>query len=172
VKLGLLEIINSDLKNYGGDSFPRKLLILYFNNSFRLILNYRVGYYLARRRNFFFNLFILYLKKRQLTKYACDISYDAIIGTNIKFPHPIGIVIGLGAVVETNVKIFQGVTIGSKGAEEKVYPHIKSNVKIFSGAQILGGVTVGENSRIGAFSLVIKNVPSTSTAVGIPAKIL
>jgi serine O-acetyltransferase len=134
-------------------------------------MNYRVGYYLAKRRNVIVNIILLHLKRRQLVSYGCDISYQASIGKNISFPHPIGIVVGVGSVIEDNVMIWQNVTLGSKGSETKVYPYIKSNVKIFSGAQILGSVTVGENSRIGAFSLVLKDVPANSTAVGIPAQI-
>ncbi|AXG73158.1 hypothetical protein DVK85_02520 [Flavobacterium arcticum] len=134
-------------------------------------MNYRLGYYLAKRRNVIVNIILLHLKRRQLVRYGCDISYQAVIGKNVSFPHPIGIVIGVGSVIEDNVMIWQNVTLGSKGAETKAYPHIKSNVKIFSAAQILGSVIVGENSRIGAFSLVLKNVPDNSTAVGIPAQI-
>lgn len=139
--------------------------------SFRLILNYRIGHYMSKRRNILFNILIMYLKKRQLVKYSCDISYEAKIGKNIRFPHPLGIVIGVGSVIEDNVMIWQNVTLGSKGANTKVYPRIKSNVKIFSTAQIIGDVTVGENSKIGAFSLVLNDVPDNSTAIGIPAKI-
>lgn len=138
--------------------------------SFRLILNYRIGHYLSQRRNIVFNIFIMYLKKKQLLKYSCDISYQAKIGKNIRFPHPLGIVIGVGSVIEDNVMIWQNVTLGSKGADTKAYPHIRSNVKIFSAAQIIGGINVGENSRVGAFSLVLKNIPDNSTAVGIPAQ--
>lgn len=168
--MGLLSTINKDLEHCGAKSVPRKMLTFLFNVSFRLTLNYRLGYYLARRRNVINNILILYLKKRQLTKYACDISYDAVIGKKISFPHPTGIVIGVGSVVEDNVMIWQNVTLGSKGAVEKAYPHIKKNVKIYSAAQIIGGITIGENAKIGAFSLVLKDVPDNSTAVGIPAK--
>jgi serine O-acetyltransferase len=167
----LLKQINNDLNHCGARGVHRKALIFLFNASFRLTMNYRIGYFLAKNRNVVVNIILLHLKNRQLVRYGCDISYQAVIGKNISFPHPIGIVVGVGSVIEDNVMIWQNVTLGSKGAETKVYPYIKSNVKIFSGAQILGSVTVGENSRIGAFSLVLKDVPANSTAVGIPAQI-
>ncbi|QYJ67295.1 serine O-acetyltransferase [Flavobacterium litorale] len=168
--MGLLKQINSDLHHCGSRSIHRKALTFLFNVSFRLTLNYRLGYYLAKRRNFIVNIILLYLKKRQLVKYGCDISYQAIIGKNISFPHPIGIVIGVGTVIGDNVKIWQHVTFGSKGEATMSYPNVKSNVKIFSSAQIIGGVTIGENAKVGAFSLVLKDVPDNATAIGIPAK--
>lgn len=167
----LLKQINNDLNHCGARGVHRKALTFLFNVSFRLTMNYRIGNFLAKRRNVVVNIILLYLKKRQLVRYGCDISYQAVIGKNISFPHPLGIVVGVGSVIEDNVMIWQNVTLGSKGAETKVYPYIKSSVKIFSGAQIIGSVTVGENSRIGAFSLVLKDVPANSTAVGIPAQI-
>lgn len=168
--MSTFKLILKDLNNYSAKGLHRKILTFHFNMSFRLILNYRIGHYLSQRRNFIYNLLIMYLKKKQIKRYSCDISYEAKIGRNIKFPHPIGIVIGVGSVIEDNVMIWQNVTLGSKGADTKAYPHIKSNVKLFSSSQIIGGITIGENSKVGAFSLVLKDVPDNSTAVGIPAK--
>lgn len=169
--MGLINQINNDLHHIGAKGIQRKVLTFLFNVSFRLTMNYRIGYYLSKRRNFMVSIVLLYLKKRQIEKYGCDISYQAIIGKNVSFPHPIGIVIGVGTVIEDDVKIWQHVTFGSKGETTKAYPHIKSNVKIFSSSQIIGDITVGENAIIGAFSLVFKDIPKNSTAVGIPAKI-
>jgi len=169
--LKLLKQINNDLIHCGAKGIHRKILTFLFNVSFRLTMNYRVGYFLAKRRNVIVNIILLHLKKRQLVRYGCDISYQAVIGKNISFPHPTGIVVGVGSVIEDNVMIWQNVTLGSIGSETKFYPRIKSNVKVYSGAQILGSVIIGENSRIGAFSLVLKDVPDNATAVGIPAQI-
>jgi serine O-acetyltransferase len=140
--------------------------------SFRFLLNYRIGHYLHQRRNILNNLLIMWLKKRQIKSYASDISYEAILGKNVRFPHPIGIVIGVGAVIEDNVKIWQNVTLGSDGQSNKKYPTIKINSKLYSNAQIIGGVTIGENAIIGASSVVTKDVPPNKTVVGIPAKII
>uniref|UniRef100_UPI004049554C serine O-acetyltransferase n=1 Tax=Flavobacterium sp. TaxID=239 RepID=UPI004049554C len=169
--MNLFKQINNDLINSGAKSLHRKLLVFFFNISFRLILNYRIGHYLSKRRNIIINICLLYLKKRQHIKFGCDISYNAIIGKNIKFPHPIGIIIGEGTIIEDNVKVWQHVTFGSKGDSEMRYPYIKSKAKIYSSAQIIGGVTIGNNVKVGAFSLVMCDVPDNATAIGIPAKI-
>jgi serine O-acetyltransferase len=95
------------------------------------------------------------------------------IGKNIKLPHPLGIVIGAGVVIKDNVTIFQQVTLGGKGGFHKLdYPIIENNVIIYAGAKILGSVTIGQNSIIGANSVVLSDIPPDSVAVGVPARIL
>lgn len=167
----LFRIIKLDLKSYNKGGL-RIILTLLFNRSLRLILNYRLGNFLQKRRNYIFNIWILYLKKRQLKYYNCDISYEAKIGSNISFPHPLGIVIGTGSIIGNNVKIWQNVTLGSNGKKDKKYPIISNNVKIYANAQILGNIIIGENAIIGASTLVLKDIPNNKTAVGIPAKII
>ena len=114
------------------------------------------------------------LKKRQIKKYSCDISYKAQIGKNISFPHPIGIVIGEGSVIEDNVMIWQNVTIGSHGKKDKemTYPVIRSGVKLYSGCQLLGSIEIGRNAKVGAGSIVLIDVPEDRVAVGVPAQVL
>lgn len=102
----LLRIVKKDLRVYD-KKVVRIILALLFNRSLRLILNYRLGNYLHKRRNYIFNIWILYLKKRQLKYFNCDISYEATIGLNVKFPHPLGIVIGTGSIIGDNVKIWK-----------------------------------------------------------------
>jgi serine O-acetyltransferase len=173
-KSNLISIIKEDLAVYSKESFFRIILTLMFNVSFRLLLNYRIGAFLSKRRNYLINIIILFLKRRQLFKYSSDISYSAIIGKRLKIQHPLGIVIGSKAVLCDDVSIWQNVTIGSHGGENesKVYPHIGKGVKLFSGCQIIGGITIGKYSKIGAGSIVLKNIPDNSTAVGVPAKII
>ena len=168
----LFTAIVSDLRIYSKGNIFRIILCFLFNMSFRILLNYRIGHYLNQRRNILNNILIMWLKKRQCKHYASDISYEAILGKNIRFPHPIGIVIGVGTVIEDNVKIWQNVTLGSNGKSNMKYPTIKINVKIYSSAQIIGGITIYENAIIGASSVVMKDVPPNKTAVGIPAKII
>ncbi|WP_196934303.1 serine O-acetyltransferase [Sphingobacterium hungaricum] len=112
-------------------------------------------------------------KYRLITKRGCDISYDCSIGKGLRLPHPLGIVIGQGVVIEDDVMIFQQVTFGSHGKKGKdlEYPTVKRGVKIFAGAKIIGGVVIGEGSVIGANSLINIDVPSGSTAYGTPCKI-
>ena len=84
-----------------------------------------------------------------------------------------GVVIGETAIIGDNVTIYQGVTLGGTGKEQgKRHPTVENNVMISTGAKILGSFTVGENSKIGAGSVVLKEVPKNSTVVGIPGKVV
>lgn len=159
-------LIKSDINFIAGTSFIKKLLALSFNMQLKLILNYRFGNYLHQNRNYFFSIIISYLKKRQISRYGCDISYFSKIGKHIRFPHPLGIVIGNDCIIGNNVIIWQNVTIGSSGKELKKYPNIEDGVKIFTNSVIVGDITIGQNSIIGAMSFINKSVKSNSVNYG------
>lgn len=108
---------------------------------------------------------------RMLT--GIDIHPGAKIANGIMIDHGQGVVIGQTAVVEEGCLIYQGVTLGGTGKETgKRHPTLKKNVVVGAGAKILGNITVGEKSRIGAGSVVMQNVPDGCTVVGIPGKIV
>jgi len=107
--------------------------------------------------------------------YGSYIHLNAKIHPSVKFMHINGIVIGEGVLIEENVVIYQQVTLGGKEMGDGMkgnYPTIKKNSIIFSGAKILGDVTIGENSVIGANSVVNKNVPKNSVFAGVPARFI
>jgi serine O-acetyltransferase len=164
-------ILQSDLRGHGISGVRRVILGFFFNMSLRLVLNYRLGAFLAARRNNIASIIILYLKKRQIKNYGCDISYHATIGLNIRFPHPLNIVIGDKVIIEDNNMIWQGVTIGSHGKKGEImeYPRIKNRVKIYAGAKVLGGITIGDDAIVGANAVVLKNVPNKAIAMGVPS---
>jgi serine O-acetyltransferase len=84
-----------------------------------------------------------------------------------------GVVIGETCEIGDNVTVFQGVTLGGTGKEKgKRHPTVKDNALIATGAKVLGSITIGENSKVGAGSVVLKDVPPNSTVVGIPGKIV
>ena len=84
-----------------------------------------------------------------------------------------GVVIGETCEIGDNVTVFQGVTLGGTGKEKgKRHPTIKDNALIATGAKVLGSITIGENSKIGAGSVVLKEVPANSTVVGIPGRVV
>lgn len=145
----------------------------FFSASYRLILNYRLGYYFSKKNDKISGWIVKYLRYKMITKRNCHISYDAVLGQNIRFPHPIGIVIGDGVIIGDNVKIWQQVTIGSHGkkGEKLSYPKIGDNVKIFAGAKIFGDIIIQDGAVIGANAVVFIDVPINGIAVGIPAKI-
>ena len=102
-----------------------------------------------------------------------DIHPACTIGRRVFIDHAIGVVIGATAIVEDDVLIYQGVTLGGVSLDKgKRHPTVKSNTVIGSGAKVLGNITIGRNSKIGANSVVVCDVPDNSTAVGVPAKII
>lgn len=108
-------------------------------------------------------------------KYGVFISHKATFPSSLKLKHPVGIVIGDGVVIGEKVTIYQNVTLGGARVgdqERNLYPTIGDNTVIFAGAVIVGRVQVGENCIIGANAVVLEDVPSDSTAVGVPARII
>lgn len=107
-----------------------------------------------------------------------DIHPGAKIRGNIFIDHGMGVVIGSSAEIGNNVLIYSGVVLGSRegsydlGFGSKRHPTIGDNVLIGTGAKILGNIFIGDNSKIGANAVVLQDVPSNHTAVGIPARII
>lgn len=103
--------------------------------------------------------------------FSSDVDTGARIGGGFYTPHPMGIVIGAGVRIGRNVAILQKVTLGRAG-DDHVYPEIGDRAEIGAGAAILGPVRIGAGARIGANSVVLKDVPEDGVAVGIPARLL
>ena len=102
-----------------------------------------------------------------------EIHPGATIGRRFVIDHGMGIVIGETAEIGDDVLIYQGVTLGGTGKDNgKRHPTIGNNVLIGSGAKVLGPFTVGDNSRIAANAVVLKEIPPDSTAVGVPARVV
>ncbi|MCP5410917.1 MAG: serine O-acetyltransferase [Alphaproteobacteria bacterium] len=115
----------------------------------------------------------LFLQSRVSERFAVDIHPAARMGRGIMIDHATGVVIGETAVVEDDVSIMQGVTLGGTGKEEgDRHPKIRRGSLISLGAKILGNIEIGEYSRVGAGSVVLKSVPAHCTAVGVPAKLV
>lgn len=102
-----------------------------------------------------------------------DIHPAAKIGRRVFIDHGIGVVIGETTVIGNDVIIYQQVTLGGVSTSKgKRHPTLMNNVVIGAGSKVLGNITIGENSKVGANSVVVKDVPSDSTAIGIPARVL
>lgn len=102
-----------------------------------------------------------------------DIHPAATIGRRVFIDHGFGVVIGATAILHDDILIYQGVTLGGVSLNKgKRHPTIESNSVIGSGAKVLGNITVGKNSKIGANSVVVRDVPLNSTAVGVPARVI
>jgi serine O-acetyltransferase len=102
-----------------------------------------------------------------------EIHPGAQIGRRFFVDHGMGVVIGETTIVGDDVTLYQGVTLGGTGKEVgKRHPTIRNNVVIGAGARVLGNITIGENSRVGAGSVVLRDVPDNSTIVGVPGRIV
>lgn len=102
-----------------------------------------------------------------------EIHPGAKIGRRFFIDHGMGVVIGETCEIGDHVTIYQGVTLGGTGKEKgKRHPTIKDHALIATGAKVLGSITIGENSKVGAGSVVLQDVPDNSTVVGIPGKVV
>nr|WP_275296785.1 serine O-acetyltransferase [Bacillus sp. REN10] len=123
------------------------------------------------KRKFYFIARLISQISRFFT--GIEIHPGAQIGRRLFIDHGMGVVIGETCEIGDDVTIYQGVTLGGTGKEKgKRHPTVKDHVLIATGAKVLGSITVGENSKIGAGSVVLKDVPPDSTVVGIPGKIV
>ncbi|MGN0352980.1 MAG: serine O-acetyltransferase EpsC [Roseburia sp.] len=138
--------------------------------SFRVMLSYRRAHKLYLKGHYFW---ARYVSQRAARKTGIEIHPGATIGKGFFIDHGTGVIIGETAIVGDNVTMYQGVTLGGTGKETgKRHPTIEDNVMISAGAKIIGSFTVGENSKIGAGSVVIEEVPPNCTVVGVPGRIV
>lgn len=138
--------------------------------SFRAILGYRISHRLYKKKHYFL---ARWYSQRTARKTGIEIHPGAEIGKGLFIDHGHGVIIGETSIVGDNVTLYQGVTLGGTGKEKgKRHPTIGDNVMISAGAKVLGSFTVGENSKIGAGSVVLSPVPPDSTVVGVPGRVV
>ena len=138
--------------------------------SFRVILRYRLAHKLYLKKHYFLARWI---SQRAARKTGIEIHPGATIGKGLFIDHGSGVIIGETTVIGDNVTLYQGVTVGGTGKEHgKRHPTLEDNVMVSAGAKILGSFTIGENSKIGAGSVVLEEVPPNCTVVGVPGRIV
>lgn len=147
-----------------------KLEVILTYAGFHALLAYRISHRLKSMGVPFFPRAISQLA-RWLT--GVEIHPSAKIGTGFFIDHGMGVVIGETAEIGDYVTLFQGVTLGGTGKERgKRHPTLGNHVVVGAGAKILGGITIGDNVKIGANSVVLKNVAANSTVIGVPGRVI
>ena len=138
--------------------------------SFQVMLRYRVAHKLYLKKHYFLARWI---SQRAARKTGIEIHPGATIGNGLFIDHGSGVIIGETTIIGDNVTLYQGVTLGGTGKETgKRHPTLEDNVMVSAGAKIIGSFTIGENSKIGAGSVVLKQVPPNSTVVGVPGRVV
>ncbi|MGH6861939.1 MAG: serine O-acetyltransferase [Phyllobacterium sp.] len=143
--------------------------LLYFKG-FQAIQTHRLAHWLwsEGRKDF-----ALYLQSRSSSVFQTDIHPAVPMGQGVFFDHATGIVVGMTAIIEDNVSILQGVTLGGTGKETgDRHPKIRHGVLIGAGANILGNIEIGHCSKVASGSVVLKPVPHNVTVAGVPARIV
>lgn len=147
-----------------------KLEIYLTYGGFRALCSYRRAHWFYMRK---MHMLAFIITARARKKYGIEIHPAATIGKGIFIDHGVGVVIGETTEIGDDVTIYQGVTLGGTGKDVgKRHPTIKNGVMISAGAKVLGPVVIGEHSKIGAGSVVLKNVPPHCTVVGVPGRIV
>ncbi len=138
--------------------------------SFKVMMHYRTAHKLYLKGHYFWARAI---SQRAARKTGIEIHPGAQIGKGFFIDHGNGVIIGETAIIGDNVTLYQGVTLGGTGKEQgKRHPTIGNNVMISAGAKVLGSFKVGDNSKIGAGSVVLEEVPPNSTVVGVPGRVV
>ena len=138
--------------------------------SFRVMLSYRRAHRLYEKGHYFWARWI---SQRAARKSGIEIHPGAQIGKGLFIDHGSGVIIGETTIIGDNCTLYQGVTLGGTGKEQgKRHPTLGNNVMVSAGAKVLGSFKVGDNSKIGAGAVVIKEVPDNATVVGVPGRVV
>ena len=159
--------INAAMEKDAAAKSRLEIILLY--SGLHALIGYRVSHFLSGIK-----LSLIARLVAQIYRHFTDIEIhpNAIIGKGLFIDHGAGVVIGETSIIGNNVVLYQGVTLGGTGKEKgKRHPTIGDNVVLGTGAKILGNITIGSNSYIGANAVVIKDVPDNSTVVGVPGRI-
>lgn len=164
-------MLNDLLAHYTRDAAcDQHLMPLLYFKGYHGVQTYRIAHWLwlQKRRGL-----ALYFQHRVASLFDVDIHPAAVLGSGIMLDHATGLVIGETAVIEDDVSMLHGVTLGGSGNRQgKRHPTIRRGVLLSTGAKILGNIEVGEGAKVGAGSLVLGDVAAHSTVAGVPAKVV
>jgi len=167
----MFKLLKEDIQNiFKEDPAARSWLeVLFCYPGLHVLVSHRFAHWLWRHKLYFIARLISHIG-RFLT--GIEIHPGAKIGRRLFIDHGMGVVIGETSEIGDDVLIYKGVLLGGTSLKkEKRHPTIGNNVVLGSNAIVLGAITVGDNARIGAASVVTHDVPANATAVGVPARI-
>lgn len=142
------------------------LTVILLYPGFHVLVWHKINHFLYKKHLYFISRLLSQLA-RFLT--GIEIHPGAVIGRRLFIDHGMGIVIGETSIIGDDCTIYHGVTLGGTGKEKKKrHPTLKNNIIVGCGAKVLGNIVISENVKIGANSVVLKDVPKNSTVVGIP----
>lgn len=169
--MGMISYINEEIQVIRErDPAIKSNMEVFLYPSFKAIISYRIAHKLYLKKHYFLARWI---SQRAVRKTGIEIHPGAKIGKGLFIDHGSGVIIGETAELGDNVTLYQGVTLGGTGKEQgKRHPTLKDNVMVSAGAKVLGSFTIGENSKIGAGSVVLKEVPPNCTVVGVPGRVV
>ena len=169
--MGLIRYVKDEMQVImERDAAVKTPMEVFLYPSFKAILRHRVAHWLYMNKHYFL---ARWYSQRTVRKTGIEIHPGASIGKGLFIDHGNGVIIGETTIIGDNVTLYQGVTLGGTGKEKgKRHPTIGNNVMISAGAKVLGSFTVGENSKIGAGSVVLSEVPPNSTVVGVPGRVV
>lgn len=169
--MGFIEYIKEEIQVIKErDPAIKSTMEVFLYPTFKVMLSYRRAHKLYLKGKFFRARLI---SQRAARRTGIEIHPGAQIGKGFFIDHGSGVIIGETAIIGDNVTLYQGVTLGGTGKETgKRHPTLGNNVMVSAGAKIIGSFTVGDNSKIGAGAVVIKEVPPNCTVVGVPGRIV
>lgn len=169
--MGIIKRIKSEIKVIRErDPAIHSNMEVFLYPSFKVMISYRTAHRLYCSGHYFLARWV---SQRAVRKTGIEIHPGAVIGEGFFIDHGIGVIIGETTIIGDNVTLYQGVTLGGTGKEHgKRHPTIGNNVMISAGAKVLGSFKVGDNTKIGAGSVVLEEVPPNSTVVGVPGRVV
>ena len=171
-KRGLLMGLLEDAQNIQRkDPAARSVLeVILLYPGFHILVYHRIAHWLYQHKRFFLARWVSQHGRRRT---GIEIHPGATIGRCLFIDHGMGIVFGETCEIGDNCTIYHGVTLGGTGKDTgKRHPTLGNNVLIGAGTKVLGPVYIGDNARIGAGSVVLRNLPANCTAVGVPAEVV
>ena len=168
----IIEAMEADCAAYydRDPACDRYLMPLLYFKGYQAIQAHRISHWLWSRGR---HALALYFQNRIVSTFNVDIHPAACLGKGVMIDHATGVVIGETAVLSDNVSMLHGVTLGGSGCGGGVrHPQVGEGVLLGAGAKLLGGICIGEGSKVGSGSVVLSDVPPHTTVAGVPARVV